>query len=164
MQTTDDGRGYRPLREANTHYLGSSRGVRCSPDQVLIVSGVQQVLDLLARVLLKRDDQVWMEDPGYFGASIAFGNVGAKIIPVPVDADGLSVSAGLRICPRAKGAYVTPTHQLPLGITMSLDRRMAILKWASRAGAFVIEDDYDSEYRFEGQPVPASLPPWQTMS
>jgi GntR family transcriptional regulator / MocR family aminotransferase len=155
LQTGDDGRGYRPLREAIAHYLGSSRGVRCHPDQVLIVSGIQQALDLLARVLLKRDEPVWMEDPGYFGASIAFRNVGAKIIPVPVDAEGLSVSAGLRMCPHARGAYVTPAHQFPLGMTMSLDRRMAILKWASRAGAFVIEDDYDSEYRFAGQPVPA---------
>jgi len=155
LQTEDDGRGYRPLREAITHYLGVSRGVRCNSDQVIIVSGVQQALDLLARLLLKRDDPVWMEDPGYFGANIAFGNVGAKIIPVPVDGQGLSVSAGIKMCPHAKGAYVTPAHQFPLGMTMSLERRMSVLKWASRAGAFVIEDDYDSEYRFEGQPVPA---------
>jgi GntR family transcriptional regulator / MocR family aminotransferase len=155
LQTEDDGRGYRPLREAITHYLGSSRGVRCSPDQVVIVSGVQQALDLLARLLLKSGDPVWMEDPGYFGASIAFDNVGAKIIPVPVDDQGLCVSAGLRMCPHAKGAYVTPAHQFPLGMTMSLERRLALLKWAARAGAFVIEDDYDSEYRFEGRPVPA---------
>jgi len=155
LQTEDDGRGYRPLREAITHYLASSRGVHSSPDQIVIVSGVQQALDLLSRMLLKRDDAVWMEDPGYFGASIAFESVGAKIIPVSVDAEGLSVSAGLRICPQAKGVYVTPAHQFPLGVTMSLKRRMEVLKWASSAGAFVIEDDYDSEYRFEGQPVPA---------
>jgi GntR family transcriptional regulator/MocR family aminotransferase len=98
---------------------------------------------------------VWMEDPGYFGAGIAFGNVGAKIVAVPVDEQGLCVSAGVNMCPHAKGAYVTPAHQFPLGMTMSLERRMAILKWASGAGAFVIEDDYDSEYRFEGRPVPA---------
>jgi GntR family transcriptional regulator / MocR family aminotransferase len=155
LRTEDDGRGYRPLREAITHYLGSSRGVRCSPDQVVIVSGVQQALDLLARILLKPGDPVWMEDPGYFGASIALGNVGARIIPVPVDDQGLSVSVGLRMCPHAKGAYVTPAHQFPLGMTMSLERRLALLKWASHSGAFVIEDDYDSEYRFEGHPVPA---------
>ena len=155
LQTEDDGRGYRPLREAIAHYLAMSRGVRCSPDQMILVSGVQQALDLLARLVLKRDDPVWMEDPGYFGASIAFSSVGAKIIPVPVDEQGLNVSAGLSICPHAKGAYVTPAHQFPLGMTMSLERRMALLKWASRAGAFVIEDDYDSEYRFEGRPVPA---------
>jgi GntR family transcriptional regulator/MocR family aminotransferase len=155
LHTEDDGRGYRPLREAIAHYLVLSRGVRCSSDQVIIVSGVQQALDLLARLLLKRDDSVWMEDPGYFGATIAFGNVGAKIIPVPVDDEGLSVSTGMRMCAHAKGIYLTPAHQFPLGMTMSLERRMEVLKWASRAGAFVIEDDYDSEYRFEGRPVPA---------
>jgi len=119
------------------------------------VSGTQQALDLLARLVLKKDEPVWMEDPGYFGAEIAFSSVGAKIIPVPIDEQGLNVEAGLRLCPHAKGAYITPAHQFPLGMTMSLERRMALLKWASRAGAFVIEDDYDSEYRFEGRPVPA---------
>lgn len=155
LQTEDDGRGYRPLREAITHYLGSSRGVRCNANQVILVSGVQQALDLLTRLLLRQGDAIWMEDPGYFGATIAFANVGAKVIPVPVDDQGLSVSDGVRICPDAKGAYVTPAHQFPLGMTMSLERRMTLLKWASRTGAFVIEDDYDSEYRFEGRPVPA---------
>jgi GntR family transcriptional regulator/MocR family aminotransferase len=155
LQNEDDGRGYRPLREALAHYLGSSRGARCTADQLIIVSGVQQALDLLARLLLKRDDPVWMEDPGYFGAIIAFSNVGAKIIPVPVDEQGLCVSAGIKKCPRPQGVYLTPGHQFPLGMTMSLERRMEILKWAARTGAFVIEDDYDSEYRFEGRPVPA---------
>lgn len=155
LATEDDGRGYRPLREAIAAYLGSSRGVRCTRDQVIVVSGVQQALDLLARLLLKRDEPVWMEDPGYFGARIAFGNAGAKIIPVPVDEHGLSVSAGMRMCAHAKGVYLTPAHQFPLGMAMSLERRMEVLKWASRAGVFVIEDDYDSEYRFEGKPVPA---------
>jgi GntR family transcriptional regulator / MocR family aminotransferase len=155
LKSGQDGRGYRPLRDAVADYLSASRGVRCSSEQILIVSGTQQALDLLARLLLKQDDPVWMEDPGYFGASIAFGNVGAKIIPVPVDEEGLSVTAGKKICPHAKGVYLTPAHQFPLGVTMSLERRMAVLNWASRVGAFVIEDDYDSEYRFEGQPVPA---------
>jgi GntR family transcriptional regulator / MocR family aminotransferase len=151
----DDGRGYRPLREAIAQYLGSSRGVRCGADQVVMVSGVQQALDLLARLLLKRDDAVWIEDPGYFGATIAFGGVGARIVPVPVDEQGLSVDAGVKLCARPKGVYLTPGHQFPLGMTMSLERRMAVLKWAERAGAFIIEDDYDSEYRFTGRPVPA---------
>ncbi len=155
LRTDDDGRGYRPLRSAIADYLGSSRGVRCSADQVVVVSGVQQSLDLLARLLLKPGEPVWMEDPGYFGATIAFGNAGAHIVPVPLDEHGLSVSAGLRACPHAKGVYVTPAHQFPLGMTMSLERRIALLKWASSSGAFVIEDDYDSEYRFEGSPVPA---------
>ncbi|HEX8145920.1 MAG TPA: PLP-dependent aminotransferase family protein [Pyrinomonadaceae bacterium] len=155
LRTEDDGRGYRPLREAIAHYLGSSRGVRCGADQVVIVSGVQQALDLLARLLLKRDDPVWVEDPAYFGATIAFSNAGAKVVPVPVDEEGLSVSAGVRACARPKGMYLTPAHQFPLGMTMSLERRMKVLKCAARVGAFVIEDDYDSEYRFEGRPVPA---------
>ncbi|MGI8961443.1 MAG: PLP-dependent aminotransferase family protein [Bryobacteraceae bacterium] len=127
LRTEDDGRGYRPLREAITHYLTSSRGVRCTPDQIVVVSGVQQALDLLARLLLKRDDPVWMEDPGYFGASIAFDNVGAKIIPVPVDEHGLSVAAGIKLYAQAKGVYLTPAHQFPLGMTMSLERRLAVL-------------------------------------
>jgi GntR family transcriptional regulator/MocR family aminotransferase len=155
LKTDDDGRGYRPLRDAIAEYLRASRGVRCSSEQIIMVSGIQQALDLLSRLLLKQNDPVWMEDPGYFGATVAFGSVGARIIPVPVDEEGLSVSAGTKICPRAKGVYLTPAHQFPLGVTMSLKRRLAVLNWAARAGAFVIEDDYDSEYRFEGQPVPA---------
>lgn len=150
-----DRRGYRPLRDAIAEYLRTSRGVRCTAEQVVLVSGIQQALDLLARLLLKKGDPLWMEDPGYFGARIAFENVGAKMIAVPVNEEGLSVSAGMKICPDAKGAYVTPAHQFPLGVTMSLERRMALLRWAARAGAFVIEDDYDSEYRFEGSPVPS---------
>jgi GntR family transcriptional regulator / MocR family aminotransferase len=150
-----DGRGYRPLRDAIAEYLRTSRGVRCTAEQIVLVSGIQQALDLLARLLLKKNDPIWMEDPGYFGATIAFDNVGARMIAVPVDEEGLSVSTGIKICPDAKGVYVTPAHQFPLGVTMSLERRMALLRWASRAGAFVIEDDYDSEYRFEGPPMPA---------
>jgi GntR family transcriptional regulator/MocR family aminotransferase len=153
LETQDEGRGYRPLRQAISDYLSSSRGVRCSADQVIVVSGVQQALDLLARLLLKQGDPVWMEDPGYFGATIALANAGAQIVPVPLDGWGLSVSAGLRTCRHAKGAYVTPAHQFPLGMTMSLERRMSLLKWASDTGAFIIEDDYDSEYRFEGRPI-----------
>ncbi|HEY4046832.1 MAG TPA: PLP-dependent aminotransferase family protein [Acidobacteriaceae bacterium] len=155
LREEDDGRGYRPLREAIAQYLGSSRGVNCGADQIVIVSGVQQALDLLARLLLKPGDPVWMEDPGYFGASIAFERSGAKIIPVSVDEEGLSVSAGMKACAAAKGVYLTPGHQYPLGVTMSLERRIEVLKWAARTGAFVIEDDYDSEYRFEGPPAPA---------
>lgn len=150
-----DRRGYRPLRAAIAEYLRTSRGVRCTADQIVIVSGIQQALDLLARLLLKKGDRIWMEDPGYFGARIALDHAGAKVVAVPVDEEGLSVAAGIRISPDAKGAYVTPAHQFPLGVTMSLERRLAILGWAARAGAFVIEDDYDSEYRFEGPPVPA---------
>lgn len=155
LENEGDRNGYRPMREAIAEYLRTSRGVRCAPEQIVIVSGTQQALTLLARLLLQKGDAIWMEDPGYFGARIAFENVGAKTVAVPVTEDGLSVSAGIRMCPNARGVYVTPAHQFPLGVTMSLTRRMALLNWASRAGAFVIEDDYDSEYRLEGAPLPA---------
>ncbi|MGC9951016.1 MAG: PLP-dependent aminotransferase family protein [Bryobacteraceae bacterium] len=148
-------RGYAPLREALAGYLGSSRGVNATADRIMIVSGVQQALDLLARLLIQPGDPVWMEDPGYFGATTAFRNAGARIVPVPVDEHGLSVSQGRRACRAAKGAYLTPAHQFPLGMTMPLERRLALLAWAREAGAFLIEDDYDSEYRFEGRPAPA---------
>ena len=142
-------------------WLGSSRtDVRGFPALARQLAGfqlrrVQQGLDLLARVLLKPGDAVWMEDPGYFGAAMAFRNAGANIIPVPVDSQGLSVQEGLNRCSRAKAVYLTPAHQFPLGMTMSVERRLSILDWAARAGAVIIEDDYDSEYRFEGRPVPA---------
>ena len=155
LRAEDDGQGYRPLRKAIAQYLGLSRGVKCDAHQVVIVSGVQQALDQLFRFLVRKGDPVWMEDPGYFGASIALRNAGAKIIPVPVDEQGLSVSAGRKLCPKAIGVFLTPGHQFPLGMTMSLERRIAVLQWASSTGAFVIEDDYDSEFRFTGQPVGA---------
>ena len=150
-----DGRGHPALRKALAEYLGTSRGVNCDADQIVIVSGVQQALDILARVLLKPGDSVWMEDPGYFGAVTAFHNAGVKIVPVPIDAQGISVDVGKRCAPRAKGVYVTPAHQFPLGVMMSLERRLEVLSWARKTGAFVIEDDYDGEYRLEGHPVSA---------
>jgi GntR family transcriptional regulator/MocR family aminotransferase len=152
-----DPRGYRPLREAIAHHLGSARGIACEADQIVVVSGVQQALDLLARLLLKPGAKVWMEDPGYFGAHIAFESARAKIVPVPVDAEGMVVARGIQLAPAAVGAYCTPAHQFPLGAPMSLGRRMELLKWASRAGSFVIEDDYDSEFRFAGRPIPALM-------
>jgi GntR family transcriptional regulator/MocR family aminotransferase len=148
-----DPRGYQPLREAIAAYLGSSRGVNCSADCVVIVSGVQQGLDLSARMLLRPGDAVLMEDPGYFGAIAAFRNAGARVDPVQVDEFGLIVA---KVKQRSsKVVYLTPAHQFPLGSTLSLDRRLEILAWAKRTGAFIIEDDYDSEYRFEGRPAPA---------
>ena len=150
-----DVRGYLPLREAIAAYLGSSRGVHCSPDSLVIVSGVQQGLDLVARVLVTPGDPVWIEDPGYFGAVAAFRHAGARIVPVPVDESGLAPAVGKRACRWAKAAYLTPAHQFPLGMTMPLERRLAVLAWAREAGAYLIEDDYDSEYRFAGQPMPA---------
>jgi GntR family transcriptional regulator / MocR family aminotransferase len=151
----DDPRGYSPLREAISGYLKSSRAVKCHPDQIVVLTGVQQGLDLLARLLVKPGEPIWMEDPGYFGAAIAFRNAGAKILPVPLDQGGIHVAQGRRLGRNARAAYVTPGHQFPLGTTMSLETRLELLAWAVRAAAFVIEDDYDSEFRFRGNPIPA---------
>lgn len=147
--------GYEPLRQEIAAYLGSSRGVTCSADCVVILSGVQQGLDLFSRLLLKPGQAVWLENPGYFGAAAAFRNQGVDIIPVPVDEHGLDVAAGQRLGGEARAAYVTPAHQFPLGVSLSLERRLALLAWAHEASAYILEDDYDSEYRFEGHPIPA---------
>ncbi len=147
--------GYRPLRQVVAEYLNTSRGVKCSPEQVLIISGVQQALDRAAHLLLDPGDPVWMEEPGYPGAAAAFRAVGAKICAVPLDAEGLDLQAGRKRWPSPKLAYVTPAHQFPLGITMSLRRRLSLLEWARKSGAILFEDDYDSEYRYSGRPVPA---------
>jgi GntR family transcriptional regulator / MocR family aminotransferase len=147
--------GYAPFRNAVAEYLGTSRGVHCSASQVVVVTGTQQALDLIARILLKPGDEAWLEDPGYFGAARAIRNTGATIIPVPVDAEGMDVASGRQLSPHAKLAYVTPAHQFPLGSTMTLERRIALLRWASSTGATIIEDDYDSEFRFNGAPIPA---------
>jgi GntR family transcriptional regulator / MocR family aminotransferase len=147
--------GYEPLRQEIAAYLGSSRGVNCSADSVVILSGVQQGLDLFSRLLLKPGQAVWLENPGYFGAAAAFRNHGANIIPVPVDEHGLDVAAGIWLGRSARVAYVTPAHQFPLGACLSLERRLALLAWAQQASAFILEDDYDSEYRFQGHPIPA---------
>jgi GntR family transcriptional regulator/MocR family aminotransferase len=145
--------GYRPLQEAVADYLRTSRGVKCVPEQVAIVSGVQEALDLVARLFLNPGDRVCMEDPGYTGAAMLFEAAGAKVSALPVDDEGMKLpDRGLR-GPRL--AYVTPAHQFPLGITMSLRRRLELLEWARRSSALIFEDDYDSEYRYSGRPVPA---------
>jgi GntR family transcriptional regulator/MocR family aminotransferase len=155
LLTYGDPAGYRPLREAVAAYLAAARGVRCTPEQVVIVSGSQQGLDLAARLLLDPGEQAWVEDPGYLGARGALEAAGAALVPVPIDAEGLDVAAGARLAPQARLAYVTPSHQFPLGATMSLPRRLALLAWARAAGAWVLEDDYDSEYRYAGRPLAA---------
>jgi len=144
--------GYRPLREAVADYLRTSRGVRCEPGQVAIVSGAQEALDLVARLVLNRGDRVAVEDPGYTGAAHVFEAHGATIVPVPVDAEGIGLDAAKWRLVRL--AYVTPAHQFPLGIGMSLPRRLALLEWARAAGALIFEDDYDAEYRYAGRPAP----------
>ena len=150
-----DPAGYLPLREAIAGYLAHARAVRCEPRQVLIVSGSQQALDVAARVLLDPSDQVWVEDPGYGGARGAFIAAGAQVVPVPVTSAGLDVEAGRALAPAARLAYVTPSHQFPLGVAMPLGRRLALLEWARSADAWIVEDDYDSEYRYANRPLAA---------
>jgi len=150
-----DAAGHAPLREAIAAYLGAARAVACTADQVLIVSGSQQALDLAARVLIDPGDAVWIEDPGYAGIRGALIAAGASLVPVPVDGEGLDVAAGRARAPDARLAIVTPSHQYPLGVTLTLTRRLELLDWAGAAGAFVIEDDYDSEYRYAGRPLAA---------
>jgi GntR family transcriptional regulator / MocR family aminotransferase len=145
--------GYIPLRQAVAEYLSSSRGVRCVPEQVAIVSGVQESLDLTARLLLNPGDRVCVEDPGYPGAVMAFQAFGARILAAGIDDEGIDI----RQLPsrRVRLIYVTPGHQFPLGTTMSLARRLQLLQWARRSAAMVFEDDYDGEYRYSGRPIPA---------
>jgi GntR family transcriptional regulator/MocR family aminotransferase len=150
-----DPAGYRPLREAIAAHIGVTRGVRCTADQVIVVSGAQAALDLAARILLDPGDLAWIEDPGYPGARGALAGAGAQLVPIPVKADGLEVRVGRVRCPGARLVYVTPSHQFPLGVTMSLAQRLALLEWANQAGAWILEDDYDSEYRFSGRPLEA---------
>lgn len=147
--------GYRPLREAIAAYLTTARGVHCEADQVIIVAGSQQGLSLAAHLLLDPGDVAWIEDPGYHGARCAFGAVGARVVPVPVDGEGLDVAAGLARCPEARVVYVSPSHQFPTGVVMSLERRLALLAWADRYQAWILEDDYDSEFRYTGRPLSA---------
>ena len=145
--------GYRPLREAIADYLRTSRGVRCSFEQVVIVSGVQEALDLTVRLFLNPGDRLCMENPGYIGASCVFEAIGAQVVPAPVDDDGMVLDN--RSVRGARLIYVTPGHQFPLGVTMSLPRRLHLLELAEKSDALIFEDDYDSEYRYSGRPMPA---------
>jgi len=148
--------GLKQLREAIAAYLRTSRGVRCEPDQILIVSGSQQALDLATRVLLEPGAPVWLEEPGYWLARHVLIGAGCRIVPVEVDDEGLNVASGIKKCRKARAVFVAPSHQYPLGVTMSASRRFQLLHWARQAGAWIIEDDYDSEYRYNSKPV-ASL-------
>lgn len=147
--------GYYPLREAIAAHIGISRGVHCSPEQIIITAGSQGALDLVARVLLNPGDAVWVEEPGYLGARGSLLAAGAKLVPVPVDQEGIDIEAGRQFCRDARLVVVTPSHQFPTGVTMSLSRRLALLEWSREARAWIVEDDYDSEYRFSGRPLEA---------
>jgi GntR family transcriptional regulator/MocR family aminotransferase len=145
--------GYFPLRTAVADYLNTSRGTQCTPEQVVIVSGTQEALDLAGRLILNAGDQACVEEPGYPGAAMAFEALGARICPVRVDSEGMELP-GAR-ARKAKLVYVTPGHQFPVGTTMSLARRLQLLEWARRSCALIFEDDYDSEFRYAGRPIPA---------
>jgi len=144
--------GYPPLREAIARYLSASRGVLCFPDQIVVTNGAQAAFDLLARVLLDPGDTVWMEEPGYYGASSAFVAAGARLEPLRIDADQWRLDPP-KVAPKV--VFVTPSCQHPLGLTMSMQQRLDLIRMADDWQAWIIEDDYDSEYRFEGQPIPA---------
>lgn len=144
------------LRELIAAYLRAVRGVRCDATQIMITSGSQQGLLITLRALLDPGDAIWVEDPGYPGAHRAFALMGCETVPVPLDREGLIVEAGVAREPAARAAYVTPSHQYPMGMTLSAGRRIQLLNWASCAGAWILEDDYDSEYRFGAEPI-ASL-------
>ena len=148
----DDAFGHEPLRKAITAYVGRSRGVECDPAQVIIVSGSQQALDLCARVLIDVGQTVAIEEPGYLGARNLFVAHGARVEATPLDAEGISTR---HLSSGAKLLYVTPSHQFPTGVSMSLSRRLELLAWARTRRAVIIEDDYDSEYRYRGAPLPA---------
>jgi GntR family transcriptional regulator/MocR family aminotransferase len=148
-----DPMGLRELREAIATYLRTARGVRCEAQQIVIVSGSQQGLEITTRVLLDAGDRVCMEEPGYNFARSIFASCGCPVVPVRVDGEGLEVATGALRHNNARAVLVTPSHQYPLGVTMSASRRLQLLDWAQRSGAWIIEDDYDSEYRYDGAPI-----------
>jgi GntR family transcriptional regulator/MocR family aminotransferase len=147
--------GSSELRTVLAEYLGRARGVATDAEHIVVVTGSQQALDLTARIFIERDDVAVVEDPGYEGARRAFEAAGARLAFAPVDEHGLDTDALPAIARRAKLAHVTPSHQYPLGGVMPFPRRRALLDWAASAGAYVVEDDYDGEYRFEGRPLEA---------
>lgn len=147
--------GVPALRTAIAAYLQLSRGIACTPSQVFITSGYRNSMELIARALLQPGDSVWVEDPGYPPTSALLREAGMRAAPVQVDAEGLMVSHGVASAPQARAAIVTPAHQSPLCVSLSLPRRLALLDWASRAGAWIVEDDYDGEYRYVSRPLPA---------
>ena len=149
--------GWLPLRAAIARHLFEWRGISCSEDQVIVTAGGLDAFDLIGRTILKPADSVWFEDPGYPTARRIFALGGVTVVPVPVDQEGLVVAKGVDKAPAAKAAFVTPARQYPTGVTMPLARRLELLDWAAGAGAIVIEDDYDSEYRYVGHPLPALM-------
>lgn len=153
----DDPQGVFSLRVAISDYVRRSRSVHCEPEQIVITSGIQQALYICSQILFKAQDQVWVEDPAYRGTTALLENSiqPLHIVRVPVDEEGIQVDTGINLAPNARAAFVTPSHQYPIGMPMSLARRTSLLTWAKQQSAWIIEDDYDSELRYSGQPFPA---------
>jgi GntR family transcriptional regulator/MocR family aminotransferase len=147
--------GLHELRTAIASYLHMSRGIGCSPSQVFLTSGYRQTIALIGHALLKAGDEVWLEDPGYPPTRELLDSMQLAAVPVPVDADGMMVDHALKLAPKARAAVVTPAHQSPLCVSLCLPRRLALLDWAARNRSWIIEDDYDGEYRYISRPLPA---------
>ncbi len=145
--------GYWPLRKAIAEHIGVARGLRCTPNQVIVTSGAQQAFDILFRLLLDPGDQAWIEEPGYLDVRAALLAAGASLTPVPVDREGIDVIEGVRRSGNARLAVVSPSHQYPTGVTMSAPRRRLLLDWARTSGSWIVEDDYDSYFRYTGRPL-----------
>ncbi len=150
-----DFQGYLPLRQAIAHYLGRARAVQCHPDQIILTNGTQQALDLIVRLLMAPGMELALEDPGYLSARRIFLSHGVNLFPIPVDMSGLMVEKLVHHFAQIRLVYVTPSHQFPTGATLSLPRRLELLAWAQQTGALILEDDYDSEYRYGDRPMPA---------
>ena len=154
MLLTQDPAGLPSLRAAIARYLAVARGISVPPEQIIVTAGYQGALGLVTRALDVAGEPVWMEEPGYFLARAALAAAGARIVGVPVDGAGLDVAAGRMLAPRARLALVSPSHQSPLGMALTLPRRLQLLDWAAASDAWIVEDDYDSEFRYVGRPLP----------
>ena len=151
-----DPRGLPELRKAICDYLRAARAVRCEPEQIVVTSGTQHAIDLVIRVLQQGELQAWVEDPGYSLTRQALIAAGVKTHPIPVDAQGIDVAAGIKSAPKARAVFVTPSHQFPTGVVLAMARRLELLAWARETNAWIIEDDYASEFRYGGRAL-ASL-------
>jgi GntR family transcriptional regulator/MocR family aminotransferase len=151
-----DPRGMLELRKSVCDYLQAARAVRCEPEQIVITAGTQQAIDIVTRVMQGPDKEVWIEDPGYPLTRLALVAAGVKVCPIPVDQNGINVAEGIRRAPKARAVFITPSHQFPKGVVLSMARRLELLAWARERGAWIVEDDYTSEFRYGGRPL-ASL-------
>ena len=151
----DDAQGYLPLRQALAGHLRISRSINCDPENIIIVNSSRQALHLAAELLLNKDDECWMEDPGYPGARSAMSRFGAKVCDIPITGEGIDIEYAMRHHPNGRLVYVTPSHQFPMGSTLSLSQRIKLLNHAAGKNMWIIEDDYDSEFRYNGRPIPA---------